>query len=87
MEAVVAPEVADVVDAARGEVVEDEHLVAAGQVGLGEVGADETRAARDQDSHDVRGLSIAWEPGRREPRRDGDTEKVETTIRAGPSQN
>jgi hypothetical protein len=43
----VALEVRDVVNAAGREVVNDEDLVAAFDVGVGEVRPDEARAARD----------------------------------------
>ena len=43
---------ADIVDAARGKVVEDEYLVPAVQIGIGQMRPDETRATRDQDTHE-----------------------------------
>ncbi len=44
---------ADVVDAAGREVVEDEHLVAAADVGVGQMRPDKTRAAGDQNAHET----------------------------------
>ncbi len=65
VEARILPEVADVVDAARGEVVEDVDLIAARQAHVGQVGPDETRAACDQNTHEewspaVGSLSTRW---------------------------
>src|SRR5262249_23111851 len=45
-------EVADIVHAARGEVIEDENLIPARQIGVGQMGADETGASGDQNAHD-----------------------------------
>ena len=47
----VALQVLDVVDAARGQIVEDEDLVAARQTGVREVGSDESGAAGDEHTH------------------------------------
>ena len=44
---------ADVVDAAGREVVEDEDLVAPRQVGIREMRPDEPRPARDQHAHQI----------------------------------
>ena len=51
VEARVRLEVLDVLDAARGEVVDDVHLVAARDVRVGQMRADESRPAGDQHFH------------------------------------
>src|SRR6185369_10703755 len=56
VEFVVCFQVLDVVDATRGEVVEDVDFVAAAQELLGEVAADEAGATGDQIPHRVRPL-------------------------------
>jgi hypothetical protein len=59
MEAVVRLQMADIVDAPRREVVDDEDLVATTEELFGEVRTDETGAARDQITHGTPGL-IVW---------------------------
>ena len=51
VEAAVALEVRDVVDAPGGQIVEDEDFVAALEQRLGEMRADEAGSASDQDAH------------------------------------
>ena len=51
VEAVVGLEVADVVDASRRQIVDDEDFVAAPEQLLGQVGADEAGAAGDEITH------------------------------------
>ena len=54
MKALVVFEVVDVLDAAGGKIVEHIDLVAAFEKSFGEVGADETRASRNEDFHNQR---------------------------------
>ena len=49
---------ADVVDAPRRQVVEDEHLVAAAEAGIGEMRPDEAGSARDQNAHEFESWTI-----------------------------
>src|SRR5690606_27168517 len=56
VEAFVALQVRDIVDRPRGQVIEDEHLVAPGEQRLCEVRSDEAGAAGDEYAH-------VWIPG------------------------
>ena len=58
--------VADILDAARGEVVEDEHLVAPLEIRMGQVQPDESRPAGDEHAH--RSTSPEESPRRFKPR-------------------
>jgi hypothetical protein len=48
-----ALEMRDVVERAGGQVVEDQHLVPGLEQRFGEMGSNEPRTTRNQDSHDV----------------------------------
>jgi hypothetical protein len=44
-------EVPDILHAARAKVVQNEHIIASRQEGLGKVRSDEPRTTRDQNTH------------------------------------